>query len=281
MSLKTSLNAEAFAPPALEEPADSQPGQQEAPAQEKRHEEAVPYDRFQQVVHNNQQMQNQIAQYEARLQQLQMQQAAPQTGLGGMQQAPQPQSQQQQAQSFIDRLKDPEERKHWQNRLVKEGPAVFVELTNRVIEEQGGRMLQEAMGPILERLARVEGDRVNNAISQYANNVQDPEFGSYRPMFEALVRQASQNFDMTQPQNLDLVRNFAAAQFRSQYGYNQAYHAPPTPPVTERPQNAFGFANQQPVANSPFSSHDSEFASKFGLDPQAIAAARQRTTRSR
>lgn len=291
MSLKTSLNQEHFQPPALEDNEGSQPVEegvgvqgQQPQQQQQQHEENVPYNRFQEVVHNNQQMQRQIQQYETRMQQLQSQQAAPQQGLGGMQHntAPQ-QQQQQQQQSLIDTLKTPEERRHWQNRIAKEGPAAMVELTNRVIEEQGGRMLQEAVGPILQRLAMIEGANVNNVISQYSNSVQDPEFQSYRPLFEGLVRQAGQNnFDITNPQTLDTIRNFASAQYRTQYGSQQNYQAPPAPPITERPQGSQGFNRpQQGFAGGAFSTQDSDFAARFGLEPAAILAARQRTVRSR
>lgn len=309
-SLKTSLNASDFEAPALNNESSEGPQapdqnqQHQEPSREsKPHEESIPYQRFQEVTHENQSLRQQIAEYQQRIQQSQQyQQQQSQLSLGGMQAPQQPQQQgqpltaQQQAvvDNFRKELEDPEKSKEWQRRIAKEGPKALGEFVERAIVESGGRMLEEYLRPLAEKISLIEGDYISNTVNQYASNVNDPEFPAYRHLFEQAVRTVAPKHNVRDPQTLDTIRYWAQAQYRAQYGnapqqpqhYNQSqpspYGQPPQqfqqPPVSERPGNPYGFSPQAPTQDK-FANIDAQLAERFGLDVDAVRATRARTVR--
>lgn len=303
MSLRTSLNASDFDAPALTEP---QPNASQAPAQNPsgqnpgqaqpstQNEAAIPYPRFQEVTHENQALRARIQEYEQRTSQAQQQNqaVAPLSGMQGNPNAPVPQQglnpqEQQQLSNFRAQLQDPSKVKDWQNRIAKEGPVALQEFVDQVVRDTGSQLLGDYIQPLLQKVALLEGDYVSNSLNQYATNVNDPEFPAYRHLFEQAIRQVAPHYNIRDPQVLDTVRNFAAAQYRTQYGqapqFPQGQQVPqqptfPQPPVSERPGNAFGFSPQGPAQNR-YAAVDAQLAQRMNLDPALIQASRARTVR--
>lgn len=301
MSLRTSLTpgqpAQALnseeATPAPQGQTDSQTPS-EAPATEQggqnqtQPQQSIPYQRFQEVTHENQSLRQQVQEYQQRIQQVQQQQQAPSHGISGMQ-APQQQNlspeAQQQVAEFRSKLDDPKVAKDWQRRIATEGPNALYDFVEHALEERGGQMLQEALRPIVAELMNVRGDYVSNAVQQYASNVNDPEFPAYRHLFEEAVRNVAPNLgaNLRNPQALDTIRYWAQAQYRAQHGQpqqqQQAGLQPNTfqPPVSERPGSPYGL----PAQGSPnkFADVDSMLANKFGLSAEDIQKSRSNMVR--
>lgn len=308
MSLKTALNASDFEAPALNEhkseasqaPAQSQSGQapNQTPSQaqepQKQNEPAIPYPRFQEVTHENQALRAQVQEYQQRIAQAQQQNqmTAPISGMQGNPNLPKPNQQlnaqdQQHLSNFREQLQDPNKVKEWQSRIAKEGPIALQEFVDQVVRDTGSQLLGDYIQPLLQKVALLEGDYVSNSLNQYASNVTDPEFPAYRHLFEQAIRQVAPHYNIKDPQVLDTVRNFAAAQYRTQYGHapqvpqGQQVPQPNTfqqPPVSERPGNSFGFPAQGSTQNK-YAAIDTQLAQRMGLDPALIQANRARTVR--
>lgn len=303
MSLRTSLNAADFETSALEgdkteasqAPTQNQQHQEPTQAQgeQRQHEPAIPYPRFQEVTHENQALRAKIQEYEQQKAQAQQYNQAP-PPISGMQgnpnvQPPQQQlnaHEQQQLDNFKAQLSDPNKAKEWQAKIAKEGPQALYNFVDEVIRESGSQLLGQYIQPLLQKISMLEGDYVSNTINQYVATVNDPEFPAYRHLFENTIRQVAPNYNVRDPQVLDTVRYWAQAQYRAQYGnppQGQQVPQPNTfqqqqPPVSERPGNSFGFSNQGTPQNK-YAAIDAQLAQRLGIDVAEIQANRARTVR--
>lgn len=304
MSLRTSLNADDFQGASTQEQTDSPPAQETASVQPQAptpppaeqggqqtqapaHEPAIPYERFREVTHENQDLRRQVQEYQQRVQQAQQYDQS--HGISGMQAPQQTQltpTQQQQVDEFRAKLDDPKVAKEWQRRIATEGPNALYDFVEQTILERGNAMLQETLQPIVSEIMALRGDAVDSVVQQYSANIQDPEFPAYRHLFEQSVRNIAPRLgaNIRNQQALDTIRFWAQAQYRSQYGQQpqgglgglpqQTFQ----PPLSERPGSPYGLPTQG--ATDRFTQVDNNLAERFGLSAEDIQAARNRTVRT-
>ena len=241
---------------------------QEAP-QEPAREQYIPRDRFDEVIQQRNQLQQQIQNFQ--MQQSQQQVVGP-TGMVQSQQAPVPQAQQAAVQSWLETVtKDPTSRQQWQKRISNEGVTALADFVRQAVESVGRPMLEEYSKNVRAQITPIQQQYVNQHVSAYAQQRQsDPEFAAAKPAFDNLVNTAVQRgYDVMNPQVLGTLE-FMAKQQARQYAPPAQFQQPPQPtPFSERPGNGGqNFGKPQTPNLTP---QQIRMAERFGMTPQQYA----------
>lgn len=232
----------------------------------------IPRERFDEVIQQRNQLQQQINQFQQQQYPQQPQQVVGPTGMVQPQQAPPQQAVQQQAvQTFLDQVtKDPTSRQQWQKRISNEGVTALADFVKQAVESVGRPLLAEYTKHVSDQLSPIQRQYVNNQVNSYAQTRQsDPEFAVAKPAFDQLVNTAVQRgYDVTNPQVLSTLE-FLAKQQSQQYAPQQ-FQNPPTPtPFSERPGNSGQTLNKPAQAN--LTPQQQAMAKRFGMTNEQYA----------
>lgn len=224
----------------------------------------IPRDRFDEVLRQRDNLQNQIQQFQRQLQtQAQNQQPLPQ----GIPQQGLSQQQQTQVSSFLDQVtKDPAQKKEWQRRITSEGVGALAEFVVKAIEDRGRPLLDEYTRQINARITPLQRSLITQHVNSYtAQRQSDPEFSIARPMFNQLVSTAAnRGYDVTNPQVLGTIEYLARQQTRQFAPQRPAQpQMPQVTPFSERPGNTsqgFGKSNTRQL-----SAQEQAIAQRFNM----------------